>query len=244
MSISKLPKIKGSAWEENGIIPEEYRSFIAQIMSMYGVFRAAIREMSTRLEILDDEFQLLHSRNPIHHMQSRLKAPQSILAKLERRGHPKTVESALANLYDIAGVRVICSYIDDVYELAHRIERQDDIQIVRKSDYIQNPKENGYRSLHLVVNLPVYLSDGKHCTPVEVQIRTIAMDFWASLEHDLKYKSGGDVDPQIAKELMECGEAIASVDKRMQSIAQMAEKLAIQREGDVVFPPRAAWIAR
>ena len=244
MSISKLPKARAASWEENSIIPEEYRTFVAEIMAMYGVYHAAIREMSTRLEILDDEFQLRHSRNPIHHMQSRLKTPQSILAKLERRGHPKTVESALANLYDIAGVRVICSYIDDVYEMANRIERQDDIQIIRRSDYIQNPKENGYRSLHLVVNLPVYLSNGKNYTPVEVQIRTIAMDFWASLEHDLKYKTGGDVDPLVAHELMECSEAIASVDKRMQAIAQMAEKNAVENEGDIVFPPRAAWVAK
>ena len=142
---------------------------------------AAIKEIQTKLEILDDEFQMRHRRNPIHHMQSRLKTIQSMLEKLKRKNYEVSINSAVKNLQDIAGIRVICSYVQDVYTIANLLVSQDDVHLVRMADYIREPKPNGYRSLHLIVEIPVFLSEGRILVPVEVQIRTIAMDFWASL---------------------------------------------------------------
>ena len=191
-------------------IAEQYR----QLMMMYS---CAIKEVQTKLEILNDEFQARNQRNPIEYIKCRLKKPQSIIGKLNRRQLPLNVQSLLL-LNDIAGIRVVCSFIDDIYKIAEMLTKQDDITLLETQDYIQNPKPSGYRSLHLVVQVPVFFSDCKKPIKVEVQIRTIAMDFWASLEHRLHYKTEGNVPEDIRQELLACSDIIADTDRRMQSI--------------------------
>lgn len=181
-------------------------------------YSAAMKEVQTKLEILDDEFQMKHRRNPIHHIESRLKSIRSIMEKLGRKKYPVSIQSAVEHLTDIAGIRVICSYVQDVYTIARLLTTQDDIRLIRTRDYIRSPKANGYRSLHLLVEVPVFLQEGRMMIPVEVQIRTIAMDFWASLEHSLRYKAAGIVPDDICEELHEVGEDIAALDQKMQSI--------------------------
>lgn len=189
------------------------------------LYESAIREVKTKLEILDSEFRTKFSYNPIHHIEDRLKSPQSIMEKLRRKGVPFNVDAARANLNDIAGVRVICNYIEDIYTVAELLTAQDDIKLISRKDYIDSPKPNGYRSLHLVIETPVYLSDKKEYVNVEVQIRTIAMDFWASLEHELKYKTDVDVSAELAAELKECAETIAATDVKMQHIYQTLKEI-------------------
>ena len=189
-----------------------------ELMMMYS---CAIREMRTKLEVLNDELSIHHQRNPIEFITSRVKKPLSIVEKLHRYGVPVSVESVEKNLNDVAGVRVICSFIDDIYTVADMLLRQDDITLIKKKDYIQNPKENGYRSLHLIIELPVFFSNQKKNMRVEVQIRTIAMDFWASVDHQLKYKQDiEDVEnaDELSAELKECADIIAQTDARMQAI--------------------------
>ena len=189
-------------------------------VEMVQLYNSAIREISTKLEILDSEFSVRYDHNPIHHIDSRLKSLPSIIEKLQRKGAPVSIESAKEHLLDIAGVRVICNYIDDSYRIAEMLSTQDDIVVLRRTDYIENPKENGYRSLHLVVSVPVFLSSGSVPVPVEVQIRTIAMDFWASLEHQIRYKSESEIpdDDALRAELTRCAEESAALDRRMQDI--------------------------
>ena len=188
-------------------------------------YQAAIREVRTKLENLDEEFQLRHQRNPIHHIQSRLKTVKSIMEKLQRRGLTVSFASAAENLYDIAGMRVICPYVSDVYTVADLIKSQDDIMLLKEQDYIAAPKKNGYRSLHLVLQVPVFLAEGKIWVPVEVQIRTIAMDLWASLEHQLRYKEPQRVPRELSAELLRTAGDMAEIDLRMQRIYNMVEKL-------------------
>lgn len=189
-----------------------------RFLEMSHLYDAAIREIRTKLEILDREFSILYASNPIHHIDSRLKSPRSILTKLERKGLPLTVEAAEEHLQDIAGVRIICNYIDDIYRLADLLTRQQDIELVEQVDYIRQPKPNGYRSLHLVVRVPVFLSSHMELVPVEVQIRTIAMDFWASLEHQLRYKSDVEATASLKYRLQLCAERSAALDLEMQDI--------------------------
>ncbi len=189
-------------------------------MEMVQLYNSAIREITTKLEILDSEFRLRYDHNPIHHIDSRLKSIASIVEKLRRKGEPVNIQSARERLTDIAGVRVVCNYIDDIYRIADVLSAQDDIAVLRRTDYIEAPKENGYRSLHLVVSVPVFLSGGSVPVPVEVQIRTIAMDFWASLEHQIRYKSAEAIrdDDALRAELKRCAEESAALDLRMQEI--------------------------
>ncbi|MCM1024378.1 MAG: GTP pyrophosphokinase family protein [Prevotella sp.] len=195
---------------------------IEQIMRSFAermqIYRAGIKEIRTKLEILDEEFQTKFSYNPIHHIESRLKSPQSIVKKVRAKGLPVTVESMSANITDVAGIRVICNYIDDIYRVAELLTGQDDVTLVRVRDYIKNPKPSGYKSLHLIVEVPIFLSAGPAPIPVEIQIRTIAMDFWASLEHKLKYKTDNDVSPDLRKRLRACADEIFALDKEMQDI--------------------------
>ena len=190
---------------------QEYREMVQ-------LYNGAIREIKTKLDILDEEFKVRYAHNPIHHMESRQKSIDSILGKLRKRNLPLTLESARENLYDIAGIRVICYYIDDIYRIAGMITSQGDITPVRVRDYIAQPKENGYRSLHIVANVPVFLSQHTESVPVEIQIRTIAMDFWASLEHRLKYKGEEDVPDGIYERLTRCADTSAMLDREMQDI--------------------------
>ncbi len=189
------------------------------------LYESAIREVKTKLEILDSEFRTKFSYNPIHHIEDRLKSPQSIMEKLRRKGVPFNVDAARTNLNDIAGVRVICNYIEDIYTVADLLTAQDDVKLVSRKDYIKDRKPNGYRSLHLVIETPVYLSDKKEQVHVEVQIRTIAMDFWASLEHELKYKTDTEVSADLAAQLKECAETIAATDVKMQQIYKTLKEI-------------------
>jgi putative GTP pyrophosphokinase len=182
------------------------------------IYRAAIKEIKTKLEILDEEFQARYDHNPIHHMEYRLKAPQSIAEKMQKKGLEITAENIRKNLTDIAGVRVICNYLNDINRIANLLLRQDDITLVRKNDYITEPKKNGYRSLHLIVLVPIFLAERTESVPVEIQIRTIAMDFWASLEHQLKYKGHSDMSEGLRERLKYCAESITRLDEEMQMI--------------------------
>ncbi|RNL42974.1 (p)ppGpp synthetase [Paraeggerthella hongkongensis] len=187
-------------------------------------YQAAMREMQVRFEILDQDLNLKKNRNPIHHIESRIKKPASIFEKLERYGKQPTLENMERYIMDIAGIRVICSYIHDVYNLLELLQRQDDLTIVTVKDYIASPKPNGYRSLHVIVRIPVYFLDKKEFIPVEVQLRTIAMDFWASLEHDLKYKAVREVEGLDSyAELKDCSKIIEDVEARMQILARALE---------------------
>ncbi|WP_241157321.1 (p)ppGpp synthetase [Adlercreutzia sp. ZJ242] len=187
-------------------------------------YHAAMRQMEVRLETLDQDLKLRQRRNPIHHIESRMKSIPSIFEKLERYGKSTTLEAMEEHIMDIAGLRVIVSYVQDAYDILNYLEHQDDLTVVTVKDYIANPKPNGYRSLHLIVKIPVYFLDAKEEIPVEIQIRTIAMDFWASLEHDLKYKSVRELEGvDISGELKECSRIIQSAEERMQVLAQALE---------------------
>jgi len=204
---------------------ERMQELMDQFFFMQCRYEAAIREVRTKLEILDEEFQRRHRRNPIHHMQSRMKSLPSIVQKLQRKGLDTSIPTAVEHLTDIAGVRVICSYIDDIYTIADLLTGQDDITLLRTRDYIKEPKANGYRSLHLILSVPVYLAEGKFHVPVEVQIRTIAMDFWASLEHHIRYKEIKQIPPELSIELVQAAQDIARLDAKMQSIYSTVQAL-------------------
>ncbi len=182
------------------------------------LYHCAIREVQTKFEVLDEELSISRVRNPIDHIESRVKTPESIIGKLRRGGYEFSVKSMTENLNDIAGIRVICQYVDDIYTVADMLSKQDDISVIKVKDYIKNPKPNGYRSYHMVVEVPVFFSDKKHYVRVEVQFRTIAMDFWASLEHDIKYKKEIPDPEVLAKDLKECADIAHSLDARMQAI--------------------------
>ena len=183
-------------------------------------YRCAIMEVETKFNVLNEEFSLEYDRNPIETIKTRLKSTESIIKKLVRRNFPLTVDSIEANLNDIAGVRVVCSFLEDIYLLADCLLQQDDVKLIQVKDYIKNPKPNGYRSLHLIIEIPIFLKDEKKDMRVEVQLRTIAMDFWASLDHKLSYKK--DIPEEEAKllrqELLECAQISADLDVRMGEI--------------------------
>ena len=185
-------------------------------------YEAAIREIRTKLEILNDELSLANDNNPISSIQARLKKPISIYNKLIKQGNEISLESIQENLNDVAGIRVICSFVDDIYKIARMLVLQDDIRLIEVKDYIRNPKPNGYRSYHMIIEVPVFFSSEKKPIRVELQIRTIAMDFWASLEHQIRYKKGlpQEKADQIAEELKACAETIADTDMRMLAIRE------------------------
>lgn len=204
--------------------PEELLESAIPFMELMSRYRCAMMEVETKLRVLDEEFSMTYNRNPFETIKSRLKKPISIIDKMHRKGIPLSVENIERTLNDIAGVRVICSFPDDIYALAAMLVKQDDIKLIEKKDYIANPKPNGYRSLHLIVEVPIFLSNCKKYMRVEVQFRTIAMDFWASLEHKLKYKKDIAHSEEIARELEECAEIISSMDERMQEIRDRIER--------------------
>ena len=188
-------------------------------------YSSAIRLLRTKLEILDSEFQLKYRRNPISSIHTRLKSQTSILEKMGRLGLPISMESIEANLSDIAGARVICPYIDDIYRIADALTAQDDVELLRRKDYIREPKPNGYRSLHLIVRVPVHFSETVKPVRAEIQIRTMAMDFWASLEHQIKYKQNDPGAEEIVARLRDCAEVIAESDRKMLDIRQQMDEL-------------------
>ena len=199
----------------------DYREF-AELSHLY---QAAIRQLTIKFEILNDEFKYKYERSPIHHIASRMKSPASIVKKLIKKDRPITVDSAKETLNDIAGVRVVCCYIDDVYAVADMLLRQSDIRLVKEQDYIKHPNYNGYRSLHLDIEIPIYLAERTEKVRAEVQIRTVAMDFWASLEHDLRYKSDKNIPKDIQDAMLASAEEIANIDVRMQEIYKRIQQL-------------------
>ncbi len=200
------------------------------------IYACAMKEIKTKFEILNTEFQLQYHRNPINSIQTRLKSTASIIEKLVKQNKSIDIDSVEENIHDIAGVRVICSYIDDVYLVAEALLKQDDITLVTRKDYIENPKANGYRSLHLIVKVPVFLSERRLEMEVEVQLRTIAMDFWASLEHQLHYKTNFDGKDALVDELRKCAETISQTDNDMMKIRSKVENLVdIPTEDEILF---------
>ncbi len=196
---------------------ERLSAFEHKIHPLIRRYEAGMYQMHTRLKTLDNDLEMRFKHNPINHVEKRIKTPRSIMEKMQRRGYPLTIDSLKENVLDIAGIRVVANYVDDVYSLVKLLFAQDDLQILKVKDYIAHPKENGYRSLHVVLRVPVYLTDGKHMVPVEIQFRTIAMDFWASLEHALRYKGAAEVTAiDMASELKNCADMIEDVEERMQ----------------------------
>ncbi|GAA0752157.1 GTP pyrophosphokinase YwaC [bioreactor metagenome] len=199
---------------------------IRPVNELMTYYRCAIMEVETKFNVLNEEFSVQYDRNPIETIKSRLKSNESILKKLKRKELPFSLQSIEENINDVAGVRVICSFPEDIYMLADCLLNQDDIRLIERKDYIKNPKKSGYRSLHLIIEVPIFLKNEKKYMKVEVQLRTIAMDFWASLEHKLKYKKNIDSEEieLLERELVECSEVSAALDKRMEEIRNRIEK--------------------
>jgi putative GTP pyrophosphokinase len=198
--------------------------------TMLLLYESALKEISTKIEILNDEFVHVHKYNPIEHVKKRIKTPESIVRKLKRQGYDATIENMNKYLSDIAGIRIICSFTSDIYHIASMIARQDDVMVLTIKDYIKHPKENGYKSYHMVVSIPIYLSDGAAHTKVEIQIRTIAMDFWASLEHKIYYKFEGNAPEYIYDELKECARIINKLDAKMLSLNEAIQEVNNHRQ--------------
>lgn len=205
---------------------EELSERMLAFNTLMAYYRCAMMEVETKLNVLNEEFSLHYDRNPINGMKSRLKSLFSIREKLLGRGLELSVESIEENLNDIAGVRVICSFTDDVYTLRDALLKQDDITLICEKDYIKNPKPNGYRSLHLIISVPIFLEHEKKSMKVEIQLRTIAMDTWASLEHQLRYKKDIEFSEEMAQELLHCANISAELDSRMDAL----RKLTIEKE--------------
>lgn len=199
--------------------PQDFYKMAFEFQQIMMLYDSATKQIVTKLEILNKEYKISGNRNPIETIKSRIKSADSIAAKLEKKGYPVTFEAMTKNLNDIAGVRVICPYITDIYTIRCILLKQPDIKLVQEHDYIKTPKNSGYRSLHIVVETPVYLSETQHIIRVEIQLRTIAMDFWASLEHELHYKTTTQIPDSIRKKLSQCAETIAATDRKMEEIA-------------------------
>ena len=206
-------------------LPEEFAIKAEKMQELFLYHRCAIKEIQTKLEKINEELEFKTQRNPIESISSRVKSPKRIIEKLQRKKLPLTIDSIWDNLNDVAGVRVVCSFLEDIYDVADMFMRQDDIEVLEVKDYIKNPKPNGYRSLHLIVVVPIFLSEKTLPMRVEVQIRTIAMDFWASLEHQVKYKKGVPNAERISAELKECAESISENDRKMQEIYHEIHKM-------------------
>lgn len=203
----------------------ELMDFVREYQQLMFLYESAIKQITTKFEILNQEYKMRGDRNPIETVKSRVKTPQSIAGKLKRQGFELSIKSIAENLNDVAGVRVICSYISDIYLVRDMLISQSDVRLISEKDYIKAPKANGYRSLHLVIEIPVYLTHNVHRVKAEIQIRTIAMDFWASLEHNIRYKAADDIPEGVVRELYECAELIAGTDRRMEEIASKLQQL-------------------
>lgn len=197
---------------------EQFQQMKKNMTRMMLLYKFALSELDTKIEILREEFLMIHEYNPIEHTNSRLKSPESILKKLNRKGKSISVDSIRENVKDIAGMRITCSFISDIYRVFDMLEKQSDIKILQVKDYIKNPKNNGYKSLHVLLETPVFMSDGKEIVTVEVQIRTIAMDFWASLEHKIFYKYDQFVPEQLLTELKEAADSAFALDEKMERL--------------------------
>lgn len=220
--------MKGCDWMELPILYNEAEEWSHALL----LYDAALKEINTKLEILNNEFKLAHQYNPIEHITSRIKTPQSIAKKLKRYGKELTVENIIKHINDVAGIRIICSFTSDIYRIADLITKLSDIKVLKVKDYIANPKPNGYTSYHMIVTVPVFLSNITIETKVEIQIRTIAMDVWASLEHKIYYKFEGNAPEHIQKELKECSELVAYLDQKMLSINEEIQNYSTQQVED------------
>lgn len=217
-------------------IPNSFNQ-VDQWKSVMFLYDSALREINTKIEILNNEFVHIYNYNPIEHIKSRLKTPDSIVKKLKRYGFEVTIDNMVEKLSDIAGIRIICSFTSDIYQIAEMIKKQSDVTVLYVKDYIKNPKPNGYKSYHMVVTIPIYLTDGPVDTKVEIQIRTIAMDFWASLEHKIYYKFEGNAPAYLQKELKACADVVNMLDVKMFSLNQAILELAeAQRLQDQEMP--------
>ena len=202
--------------------PQRFIKNAAKFNDLMMMYRCAIREVQTKLEVLDDEFSVEYKRNPISFIKTRIKKPESIYRKLQKLGYDFTAENIQEQLNDVAGVRVVCAFIDDIYTVANLIAGQDDIKVIKIKDYIKNPKPNGYRSYHMIVEIPVFFSKGKTPMRVELQIRTNGMDFWATLEHQLRYKKSRIFTEEMQQELKKCADIMADADDKMQNLANVS----------------------
>lgn len=204
---------------------EEIEDLAVKIRTLMTYYRCAMYEVETKFKVLNEQLSLLHERNPIESIKTRLKSMNSIKEKLDRKNLPANISSVENNMYDVAGIRVICGFIDDIYMLADCLLKQDDIALIEKKDYIKNPKPNGYRSLHLIVEIPIFLCDDKKYVKVEVQLRTISMETWANLEHRLRYKK--NLSPELLEKtqtaLLECAESSSMIDEKMQEVRNLIE---------------------
>ena len=199
-------------------LPSEMKEVAAGMVRVKHLYRSALKVAVTQMEILDEEFAGLYDHSPIHHIEHRIKTLDSTVKKLKRRGYAVTIDNIYAHIQDMAGVRVICNYLDDIYYLRGLLTRTESFHVIRETDYIKEPKDSGYRSLHLIVEVPIVISEGTLKLPVEIQLRTIAMDMWASLEHELRYKSNRAFSEADANRLRLCSEAVYEVDREMQNI--------------------------
>lgn len=215
-NIDQIKKQLENAFTED--VLELGNAYMKRFSTLMAYYRCAIMEIETKFNVLNQEFSLRYDRNPINSIKSRLKSVESIHDKLARKGLPLSVASIDENLSDVAGVRVICSFTEDVYTLADALLSQDDITLIETKDYIKNPKPNGYRSLHLIVSVPIFLAKEKRPMKVEIQLRTIAMDSWASLEHQLRYKKDNEFTEEMSKELLRCAELSSELDSRMDAL--------------------------
>ena len=214
--------------EDRDMIEKE--EHFSQVMMMYS---CAIREVQTKLEVLNDDLKSRYQRNPIHSIKSRIKKPVSLAKKLRKKGLPVSVDSIKGNINDVAGVRVICSFVDDIYTISEMLTSQTDITLISQKDYIEHPKPNGYRSYHMIIKLPVHLPDCTRELFAEIQLRTIAMDCWAALEHELKYKHTIPNQELLQKELKRCSDEMASTDLTMQTIRQVIDHNEADRKGTI-----------
>lgn len=219
-----LEALAASGFPE-GLI-EQANAFMELMMQ----YRCALMEVQTKLNVLNAEFTMKNNRNPFESIKSRIKTPKSIIEKLQRKGYEISVKGIEENLADVAGIRVICSFPDDIYATAKMLTDQDDIRVIQVKDYIINPKPNGYRSLHLILEVPIFLSNEKKNMKVEVQFRTIAMDFWASLEHKIYYKFEGDAPEYISRDLRECAEMVSTLDEKMLSLNEAIKECLEKQE--------------
>lgn len=231
----RMSEEESKAYSESAQMPAErqvlaHTAAVEEWKRMQLIYNAALKEVYTKLEILNSEFQMVHRYNPIEHIAARIKSPESIAKKLRHQGRPITVENIVRYINDVAGIRIICSFTSDIYEISELIRKQSDVKVLKIKDYIANPKANGYTSYHMIVSVPIFLSDTTIDTKVEIQIRTIAMDFWASLEHKMYYKFEGNAPENIRRELKECADLVGFLDRKMLAINEEIKKYSNEEE--------------
>jgi len=203
---------------------------VSSYEEMMLLYHSALKKMQTKLEILNDEFQHVHQYNPLEYVKTRVKSPDSIVKKLKRHGRDSTLENMVEYVNDIAGMRIVCSFTTDIYRIADMIGRQNDITVISVKDYIRNPKDSGYKSYHMIVTIPIFLSNKTEQVKVEIQIRTMAMDFWASLEHKIFYKFEGDAPDYISKDLRDCSEIVSMLDDKMLQLNEAIQEAKTKQE--------------